>query len=793
MACRGFRKAVQCWCRRYTNLPKDEERLPRDVDFLLRHLSHCIRQLNSKRQSLQNGLRVLQETLWPQVLDRFRNATAKERPELLQHFLVQCLRLHDGILLLISGECRHVGDIRAAKKTKFPSRLPEQDLRSDGYTKLYQAPGGYSGFGFDEYNDPEVGIRLRMLQALRRYSKKRKSEEQIADFLADHGGAALDSWLERNESQMTVVHQEFIALRDRVTRDLREAIGKNGSNNSQSSKSVKVAFNLHDKMEKLQVGNISLERRGNAFQVLDPKGALPNGYTIKDWESIMKLSEPLKDKNSVQRPKRDSSKTQVAVQPAGNKVDPPKGRKRRRVIEESDSEDDEKSKKNVANKQETKENSKNKAERQQTPIKAKSTGLNVKIWAEPKPPPTPGEGKSYSLASIKSQMGADVAGLEASREELEREEAGASKAAKVDEAEAEDATINVRQAEATVRTAESRLNRVLSRNDLEEYEIWDVRETLREALMVAGNIRLWEKPTGENEIAEDRLKSLERAYRYFLRARKIVDDQEKLHRNLVSQNKSFRTPDESRYVLRNLFLMRGRAQTNLGIARVEQATHSKKKTNYITVDSKRYLREAVDELNAAKECAEALRTQALVDRGKGSDYIETDIDIVRADQLDSLGTRWMATAMWHQGIRRNAIDLFDSNANVFLKRFEAWKSNAVDDDSLQDARLQLGSECYYACTTLADLASSSLERLPPSGAVKKGDDLFSRCRESLKKASQVSEAIRELIESHPNDKVTYEDFSVDNEVMSFQSIEQYLSDVSFHLDSSLAGLCTCFI
>ena len=360
VACRAFHKAVHGWCRRYTRLPLLEENnnkpsLPRDVTHLLNHVSHFARQLTRKRNSLRSGLTYLQETLWPEILEGFFSKTSSgssssssssssEQVALLQHFLVQCLRLHDGKMLLVSGECRHPGDIRLAKKkhTQYPSQLALQTHRPDGYTKLYNAPGGYSGYGWDEFHDPEVGIRTRLLEALERYSKqkKRKSQSQIANYLTDHGGQLLESLLDQHESEMNVIKAGFNALKDRVPRDLKQKFMTTAP-----SKTVKVVFTLYDKMEKLQVGNIVLERHGDAFQVNDTQGALPNGYKAQDWSRVMALPQSTataKTANSSTRRNNPDSQSSTSnnksVKPANGANG---GKKRRRVILEDSSDDEE--------------------------------------------------------------------------------------------------------------------------------------------------------------------------------------------------------------------------------------------------------------------------------------------------------------------------------------------------------------------------------------------------------------------------------------------------------------------
>jgi tetratricopeptide (TPR) repeat protein len=782
LACKGYQNAGQCWCRRYTNLLKDDKSLPRDIDFLLKHTSHTARQLTSKRMALQTGLSFVRKTLWPQVLDRLLKAPST-RLDLLQHFLVQCLRLHDGLTLLISGECRHTGDIRTAKnKTKFPSQLPLQAHRNDGYTKLYNAPGGYSGYGWDEFHDKEVGIQTRLFRAMQRYAKKKKSFEQISEFLLERGGQVLESLWDQHEAKMNLLQQEFTALKDLVVRDLKKVAIQSGS----SVKTIKVSFELHDKMEKLQLDNILLERRGDAFQVMDPQGALPSGYTTKDWARVMQLPEALMGKKKMAQ-KSGSHRIASSKPAAGIDTSKPNqgkdhGRKRRRVIDDSSSEDEgmPSSKTESRCEMKAKQSKPQQKVTQQTTAVTKpsmTSGLTIKIKEKPKPQ-TPGEGKSFSLTAIKTKMGADVKALETAREEVEKEEAGATKAAAAEEEQDEAMGNTFQQGETKIKMLQKTLKRVLNRDAPDENEIWDARECLREALMAVGNQILGGSRNQDESKNETRQQSLLKAHSYFDNAKELVKEQETFHRTLASHKKI--SEQEYRFYLRNLLLLRGQAHTNLGITCVELATQKMGKTGCNTAESRRYFRDAIQELEMAKNCAEALRSQAVADRRKGCGFAETALDSLKAEQLDSLSARWMGRATWGQGLRKEAAKTLERGASFFLILFESWKENSFHDDNIHDAQLQLASECFYASITLAELASEALEQLPPTSTndtIQTGDELLSYVTRGLMKASRVSEAINSFLESNPVEQTTYEEFLEDNEIMDSMRIRQSLREL----------------
>ncbi|CAB9520062.1 expressed unknown protein [Seminavis robusta] len=766
LALRGFRNAVECFCRR-NHADGASSKL---VHPLLDHTEFLVRQLTRKRRSLEHGLTFLQTTLWPQeILHRFLSSDHRTRVALLTHFLNQCLRLHDGILLLVSGECRHAADIRRAKRSKFQSKLKSQELRPDGYTKLFNAPGGYTGYGWDEFLDQQVGVRQRLLQTLQKISinkkkKTRKSLDQIWDALMAQGGEALEALLDTHESKMKLIQQGFTALRDSVVRDLKKT--------AKIQNNVKVAFVLYDKMEKLTYGTIEISRKGDQFQVNDPQGALPSGYTVQDWSKVMALPKSVVQSKSSGKETKNSKKTYA-------------GNKRRRVIaEESSDEEGDKKKSSSAKSAPAKgkqQNQKTASCAPKSPIVAKATGLNVKIA---KPIETSGKGNSppgTSLAQIKVQMGADIQALEAAREEVEKEEAVASKAARADEVEAN--ATSIQEGEAFIRKQRAVLKRVL-RNQSEKRdikEIWDTREVLREQLMTVGNQILWDwQPTENDKIPahhRDRQSALLVALKYFQEAKEVTEEQDKLRRTLRAQGKY--TTAEACFFSRNLLFLLGNAHANIGITCIELANETKRHTQFKTVEAKQYLRDAAENLGTAQAFAESLRSRASTDQKNwGSNLLETAMDAVRADQLETLAMRWLGTALWYQGTKKEAWKQIKAGAALFSETSRKLESEAGIDTGIHRVLCELGSKCYDVCIAIADLASADMERMPlTSGSVQDGEKLLSYVKGSLMKASEVIDTIYNFFILIPSEELTFDEFLTENEMMGEQAIQLHLKTV----------------
>ena len=105
-------------------------------------------------------------------------------------------------------------------------------------------------------------------------------------------------------------------------------------------------------------------------------------------------------------------------------------------------------------------------------------------------------------------MGVDVQGLETSREELELEQKNKMK------------SITEGKEEKTTKLKRI-LQRVLSRVDVDDNEVWDARECLRQSYMELGNELLWS------------VKNFEKAHESFEKAKELVQQQQASHQRIV--------------------------------------------------------------------------------------------------------------------------------------------------------------------------------------------------------------------------------------------------------------------
>ncbi|GAX11273.1 hypothetical protein FisN_7Lh372 [Fistulifera solaris] len=121
---------------------------------LQHHMVHCCRTLPQLHQALYAGLDCLQYTIFPQMLQHDDSTQLNHWLPQLFYYLV---RLHDGLIFTISGECRSKKDQRSTYP--FPSHLPQS-------SHTYHHQGIYNGTSWDEWNDPTNGLVVRYNKAI---------------------------------------------------------------------------------------------------------------------------------------------------------------------------------------------------------------------------------------------------------------------------------------------------------------------------------------------------------------------------------------------------------------------------------------------------------------------------------------------------------------------------------------------------------------------------------------------------------------------------------------------------
>ena len=416
--CLSFERSIQTFLKRQKKKlekkhgPLSDRKYETSVEKAIsisHHASHVLKTLFIKRISLSNAIQAFNEVcdesvnVVKRILPNDTSALKTFLQEILTHLFVQYLRIRDGFVLLTSGECRHDGDSKLAKhEKKFPSELTTLSKRNDGYTSLFSSKRGYSGYGWDEFHNEEVGIMRRLLDALRKcsiYPKEMSAEmaqkfveggstsrQSIWEKLIESGAEPFESAFDRHESSMKELQRQLERNRAEFISKMERILASRGGG--------RLIMITEDKFERLELkfksnglSGFCIERQGDAFRGSDRQGALPSNASLEDWETIMKIPSHLKNGTA-----------NVGRQGHG------KLKRKRVVIEDSDSDD-------------CSEGAKN-----QLKVTLKKTSPKKK-------------GSSSSIHNIKIQLGVNVDGLERGREDVEAEENFSKEAAYADEAE----------------------------------------------------------------------------------------------------------------------------------------------------------------------------------------------------------------------------------------------------------------------------------------------------------------------------------------------------------------------
>jgi hypothetical protein len=659
-----------------------DQKAQRQIQHLIDHTQHLLKELYEKRESLRALIQWFREE-WK----RLEPKLVEYSLAILQHAMENMLRMSDGLVMLTSGECRHPFDIQQGQKTKFRSKLNTMKERQDGYTCLYKADAVYSGFGWDEFTNETVGIQHRLVAILKRYMKS------PWDYLERKGATQLlESFLDQQELAVKELQQEVQDLKKKLMQDIQLRLTPK-----------KLSFATQDKMERLFVvyenQTICLERQANNFQI-KMGSVLPNNYKrASDWaEHSLKLAAN----------PSDASLT--------------RNKKRRLVIDESDSDEDsgdvKKMRKKVSKVPDTKQ---------------LTTGLKVRVETL-----RPEAETEDSLLAIKTQMGADVRGLETSREELEQENSRNRKVADSKE-------------EKTKRLKRI-LDRVLSRQNVDDNEVWDARECLRQSNMELGNELLWST------------RNFETALNSFKEAKALVRQQQASHQRVVQGTND--DTCESRYIQRNLLFLLGQATVNAGICLVEWAQKENKGV------IKRKAGEAISEFRAVQEMAANMRQLSETDkqhcRVHSSDWKETMEDCLRADQLESLACRWMGLCMWLLSQEKEAISALEHASSFF-------RSNGSPRNDFLPIILEIAAECVYATCTLTDLVCSVMESLHRN-AKERGDEYICIVKRSLRRYADIIGRLEQL-SSEEGTRTMIQAFQQDNEISSSKDVLENLAEI----------------
>lgn len=342
VACQAFVKSVDDYIivrrrkrrrrrqKRHDNDENDDDEsteinlLQRECNLLVEHANLVLYTLSAKRTSLSNAIQAFRAEL-TKFIERFvfyssdsstlaRNisnndnaAMMQQQVEVVRRWFANYVRLRDGFVLLESGERRHDHDdeddsSKSSSSSSFPSKL-KGALRPDGITRKFKSDKGYTGRGYDEVYDDDVGIKRRLLQTLAKLDCGRRSITTVDEKLFDDESGGATQWqmcMDEHISLSKGLREELNSIaHDFVLGINRHLLLLNSKKTSSSSSTKtttivkKLTLNTDDKFERIKLGDlIDISRRGNDFSIKDKGGSLPIGMSFSDWRvkfTLMKV------------------------------------------------------------------------------------------------------------------------------------------------------------------------------------------------------------------------------------------------------------------------------------------------------------------------------------------------------------------------------------------------------------------------------------------------------------------------------------------------------------------------
>jgi len=235
------------------------------------------------------------------------NSNSKQSQERILHqWFANYLRLRDGFVLFESGERRHKQDVEDATYRDFPSRLQSKPKHSDGYTRTYSSKLGYTGYGMDEFNDDHVGIRKRLLDQIIVITGG--DEKELWDELMDDTVEIWNIYFDQVNAVSRSLRNDLTKIQSKFVSDINQHIQTHRQRSgSMNHKNIigKVKFVTDDKAERISFGSLDVCREGNKFTLLDRGGSLPIGMSVMDWKKKFSL---LSKQQQQQQPQQQGQK-----------------------------------------------------------------------------------------------------------------------------------------------------------------------------------------------------------------------------------------------------------------------------------------------------------------------------------------------------------------------------------------------------------------------------------------------------------------------------------------------------
>jgi hypothetical protein len=193
---------------------------------------------------------------------------------------------------------------------------------------------------------------------------------------------------------------------------------------------------------------------------------------------------------------------------------------------------------------------------------------------------------------------------------------------------------------------------------------------------------------------------------------------------------------------------------------------SVKKSNYSpsTKSSNSTILKAIPILEAAKQFVSKMKNKINIMSPRS---LEEASDLLKADQVGCLASRWIGKALWMAGQQNKAIEALQ-NASQVVKKEKVEKMTM----GLEDDVFDLTAECLFALHTLADIACSQLGELSRSSPAK-GDLMVDLVKHAVERHIEIMDMVRLHCDSS-----SVEQFLLENEIPSAEELTNHVAAVS---------------
>ena len=350
----------------------------KECNELVRHANLVLKTLLRKLWSLAHALTALRAQSG-EYLKRFAFSLTlpleegggekqTQAIEIVRRWFANYVRLQDGFVLLESGErwhefddhddddCSDDDDIITGKghhtssaALVFLSKL-NGAYRPDGVTRKFKSKRGYTGRGYDEVYDEDVGILRRLCESLSRIDGGGgRGIKSVNEKLFDGDSTGASYWqgcMDEHIAESKALREDLNSIAsdfvDGINRQLltyataakTKVVSSAKGNACSSCGSVKkLTLISDDKFERINLGDLlNISRRGNDFSVKDRGGSLPIGMSVADWQMKFSLKEV--DNAAVR-------KQPISLRNSKIEVEEVRTAKKRKMILEDSSEEEE--------------------------------------------------------------------------------------------------------------------------------------------------------------------------------------------------------------------------------------------------------------------------------------------------------------------------------------------------------------------------------------------------------------------------------------------------------------------